>query len=88
MRQIVIACVGIFLVAWGLGLFFSYLAGLKKIKLPASPQSELSGPALLEDQRRIAAESEDLRRKAMQDQQYQIQKSRDILKINTTTNRF
>ncbi len=75
----VIICVAIFLLVWGLGLFFVYLAGFKQIKLPPA-DSHPSGPAYLKDQQRITGESEDQRKRMMQDYQYQIQRYKDTIK--------
>ena len=87
MRQMVIICVIIFLIVWGFGVFFGYLASLKKIKLTA-PQSEISGAAELQKQRRLVEDSQDLKRRTMQDYQYQIQRYKDTLKTNPTMGRF
>lgn len=75
----VIVCVVIFLLVWGLGLFFGYLVGLKQIKLP-SPDPHPSGPAYLKDQQQISEESKDSKKRMMQDYQYQIQRYKDTIK--------
>ena len=87
MRQMVIICVVIFLIVWGFGVFFGYLVSFKKIKLTA-PQPEISGVAELQKQRRFMEESQDFKRRTMQDQQYQIQRYRDTLKTNPPMSRF
>ena len=87
MRQLVILCIGIFLVVWGLGVFLAYLAGLKTITLPA-PKSNMSGPAYLEEQRRIADDTEEGQRKVMQDYRYQIQKYKNTHQASPSMGRF
>ena len=71
MRTIVIGVVSVFILAWGLSLFFGFLSGVKNVSMPETPFNR-SGPAYQEEQRRIATESEDQQKRIMQDYQMQM----------------
>ena len=73
MRQLIAIFIIVFVLVWGLGVFIGYLSGFKRIQLPQSPSNQ-SGPALLDEQKKITTESEESRNKLMQDYQYQLQR--------------
>ncbi len=87
MKSVVALAVAILLFVWGLGLFLGYLSGLKKFKMPEN-QSNTYGPAYLEDQRRLSEESEESRRKMMQDYRFQTQKYKDTFPRSPSFGKF
>lgn len=76
MRQLITLFVLTFLLIWGLGLLFGFLGEFRKVKLP-SPIHNSAQPAYLEDQQKIATDTEESRKKFMEDYRYQVQKYKD-----------
>lgn len=87
MKAVVAIVVVIFLFIWGLGLFLGYLSGLKKFKMPESQTNEY-GPAYLDEQKRLADESEESRRRMMQDFQFQTKQYKEPFRPSPSFGKF
>ena len=87
MKTVIAIVVAIFLFIWGLGLFLGFISGVKKFKMPESQTNEY-GPAYLNEQKRLADESEESRRKMMQDLQFQTQQYKEPFKSNPSFGKF
>ena len=69
MNKLITLFVFVFLAAWGIGLFIAFITGMGKATAPVTEQQS---PNYLEEQRALAAQTEEQRKKLMADLQYKI----------------
>ena len=87
MRSFYVLIIVVFLGIWGMGIFLSYLGTFGKSKMPTL-DSMKNDPALLEEQKRVVSESEDMRKKAMEDYEYQRKHYKNTLPGNPPSSKF
>ena len=74
MNKLIVLFVFVFLAAWGISLFLTFISGMSKMSSPVV--SEEQGPNYLEEQKIIAADAEEQRKKIMEDLRYKIQRQK------------
>ncbi len=83
MKNIYVICFLVFAFIWGMGIFFSYLFGLTKASIPKI-KAESSTRTLLEEQHKISDDSEQKRKKTMEDYEDHLKRYKDTFPKNAT----
>ena len=88
MKSTVIISVLVFLLILGFGLFIGYLNSVKETNLPPAESTLPSSSELLQKQHEMAEEAEKRKKATLEDYEYQIKKSKEMLEPTTPFRKF